>query len=71
MRNSISDFHALVLTVLKIKYDKPNPIKITYRKYKNFDSDSFLSDLFGQFSRGCEDYSTFEKLFIKNKDDLR
>ena len=64
MRNSISDFHALVLTVLNIKYVKPNPIKITYRKYKHFDSESFQSDLLGQFSQGCEDYSTFEKLFM-------
>ena len=33
MRNSISDFHAIVLSVLNINYVKPNPIKITYRKY--------------------------------------
>ena len=53
-----------LLTVLNIKYVKPNPIKITYRKYKHFDSESFQSDLLGQFSQGCEDYSTFEKLFM-------
>ena len=64
MRNSISDFHAIVLSVLNINYVKPNPIKITYRKYKDFNLESFQSDLLEQFLGGCDDYSTFEKIFI-------
>ena len=33
-----SDFLKLVLTVLKASITKSKPQKITYRKYKNFDS---------------------------------
>ena len=33
----VSDFHKLVLTVLKTSIAKSKPQKITYRGYKNFD----------------------------------
>ena len=34
----LSDFHKLVLIVLKTSIIKSKPQKITYRDYKNFDS---------------------------------
>ena len=37
----LSDFHKLVLTVLKTS----KPQKITYRDYKNFDSVRFIDEL--------------------------
>ena len=37
----LSDFHKLVLTVLKTSITKSKPQKITYRDYKNFDSVRF------------------------------
>ena len=37
----LSDFHKLVLTVLKTSITKGKPQKITYRDYKNFDSVRF------------------------------
>ena len=37
----LSDFYKLVLTVLKISTIKSKPQKITYRRYKNFDSVRF------------------------------
>ena len=33
----LSDFHKLVLSVLKVKQTKAKPKIITYRNYKNFD----------------------------------
>ena len=41
----LSDFHKLVLTVLKTSITKSKPQKITYRDYKNFDSVRFIDEL--------------------------
>ena len=41
----LSDFHKLVLTVLKTSITKNKPQKITYRDYKNFDSVRFNDEL--------------------------
>ena len=43
--NALSDFHQLVLTVLKTSFDKNKPCEILYRGYKNFNSESFHEDL--------------------------
>ena len=37
----LSDFHKLVLTVLKANISKSKPQKITYRDYKNYDTVRF------------------------------
>ena len=62
--NSLSDFHSLVTTVLNIKYVKPKPKQVTYRNYKNFVLENFQRDLVTVFSSGCNDYETFEKMFL-------
>ena len=41
----LSDFHKLVITVLKTSSDKNKPCKILSRDYKNFNSESFNEDL--------------------------
>ena len=41
----LSDFHKLVLTVLKTSITKSKPLKIAYRYYKNFDSVRFNDEL--------------------------
>ena len=41
----LSDFHKLVLTVLKTSMTKSKPQKITYRDYKYFDSVRFNDEL--------------------------
>ena len=41
----VSDFHKMILTVLKTSFPKSAPKKILYRDYKNFNSNSFISDL--------------------------
>ena len=63
-KNSLSDFHSLVATVLNIKYIKPKPKEVTYRNYKNFKLENFQRDLFTVFSSGCNDYETFKHMFL-------
>ena len=63
-RNSLSDFHSLVTTVLNIKYIKPKPKEVAYRNYKHFNLVNFQRDLLTVFSSGCFDYETFEKMFL-------
>ena len=38
----LSDFHRLIYTMLKIKYEKLSPNIIKYRDYKNFDKTQFF-----------------------------
>ena len=63
-KNSLSDFHSLVTTVLNIKYIKPKPKEVTYRNYKNFKLENFQRDLLSVFSSGCLNYETFENMFL-------
>ena len=41
----LSDFHKIVTICFKNTYERLRPINIEYKSYKNFDADSFLSDL--------------------------
>ena len=41
----LSDFHKMVVTVMKISYGKSRPKIIHYRNYKNFSNDIFRDSL--------------------------
>ena len=41
IERGISDFHKMVITVLKVFYKKQKPKIIRYRSYKNFDNQVF------------------------------
>ena len=45
IETGISDFHKLVVTVLKTFYKKQRPKIIHNRNYKNFENDNFREDL--------------------------
>ena len=45
METGLSDFHKLIVTVLKVKHEKVPPKIIQYRDYKNFDSTRFFEKL--------------------------
>ena len=63
----LSDFHKLVVTVIKAQYQKAKPKIITYRDYKKFDRDIFRNDLNLSFSKMLNtlfDYSHFENIFL-------
>ena len=41
----LSDHHHMIYTMLKSTFEKAEPIKLTYRDYKNFSFDRFKADL--------------------------
>ena len=45
VETGLSDFHHLVLTVLKTSYKKKPPKKVIYRHYKNYSKQTFLNNL--------------------------
>ena len=50
--------------MLKTTYDKLLPVKINYRKYKNFNRNSFLHDLQNMLYNYCiNDYNDFYQIF--------
>ena len=61
----LSDFHKLVLSVLKISFTKNEPKKLFYRDYKHFNASSFQNDLSLNFSSGkIDSCSTFTKSYL-------
>ena len=65
----LSDFHKLVVTVLKSTFPKSPPKIITYRSYKNFSNDLFRDDLNSLLSkenmtRDFTSLASFTKIFI-------
>ena len=49
METEISDFHKVVITVLKILYKKQKPKIIYYRNYKTFNANQFKEELNNKF----------------------
>ena len=68
LETGLSDFHKMVITILKLHYKKQKPKIIQYRKYKNFSNDSFKSDLNNEllnYNLKNIEYSTFHKICLK------
>ena len=62
----LSDFHKLVLTILKTNILKSKPREIHYRNYKKFDSLKFNVDLANVFSHEkIESCIRFDEVFMK------
>ena len=62
----LSDFHKMLLTVLKIFYKKQRTDIFRYRNYRNFDNELFMNDVEKSISRvHCHnqflDFETFKK----------
>ena len=45
VETGLSDFHKMVVTVLKTKFPKASPSTVYYRSYKNFDLGNFRCEL--------------------------
>ena len=66
MSTGLSDFHMLVVTVLKTCFSKKKPRELEYRNYKNFDSVLFNEDLKYMFSQDpVNSCDKFDKIFLK------
>ena len=67
MSSGLSDFHELVLTVMKTIFPKAKPNEIFYRNYKNFNETIFKDDLKRYLYANTEssrNFSKFQKIFL-------
>ena len=66
VETGLSDFHKMVVTVLKTTFPKQGPIVINYRNYKKYGENVFKSDLRQELQKidpSNLDYSSFETAF--------
>ena len=66
--SGISDFHKLIVTVMKTTFPKAKPVQIFFRDYKYFDTDIFKEDLIAcllENPHACSNYSEFQNLFLR------
>ena len=59
----LSDFHEMILTVLKTTMQRVSPKEIIYRDYKHFEPNNFRSD-WRKNLESINDYESFEKVFL-------
>ena len=65
IKTGLSDFHSLIVTVVKSSFFKRGPRKITYRDYKKFDPSKFKEDLRKELVKNssfCEKFETFNAM---------
>ena len=62
----LSDFHNMVVSVLKSEVPKGKPKKIFYRNYKNFDNSNFKAELRSEIELNqISDHNNFENVFLR------
>ena len=62
IETGLSDFHKMSLTAMKVFYKKQKPNIITYRSYKHFDNEAFLTDIQNHLSK--EPFQHLKEVFI-------
>ena len=68
IETGLSDFHKLIVTVLKVKHEKVSPKIIHYRDYKNFDTSKFSEKLQLKLSNldiSCLDFESLKICFME------
>ena len=62
----LSDFHNMVVSVLKSEIPKGKPREISYRNYKNFDNSNFKAELRSEIELNqISNYNNFENVFLR------
>ena len=61
----LSDFHKMIITVLKSSFIKLKARETYYRDYKNFSSNSFREELTLSLGRINKGFDSFEDIFMK------
>ena len=62
----MSDFHKMVITVMKTTFPKAKPRIIQYRCYKNFNLDDFRIELRATLEKEVViNYAKFEEIFLE------
>ena len=64
MRTELSDFHKMVVTVLKTAFLESKPRVITYRDYRSFNNDKFKTDLKNPWLEMCNLICCLKKSFL-------
>ena len=61
----LSDFHKMVITVLKQTFQRSSPNELVYRDYKNFDRLTFKRELEEKLNQQINEYKHFEQIFLE------
>ena len=61
----LSDFHKMVITVLKQTFQRYSPKELVYRDYKNFDRLTFKRELEEKLNQQINEYKHFEQIFLE------
>ena len=64
----LSDFHKMVVTVMRSTFPKAEPITIKYRDFSRYNKISFGNDLKRNLVNQPNDYDTFERIFLGSLD---
>ena len=68
INTGLSDFHKMILTVLRTTFPKVTPQTIKYRDYSSYNKTNFGFDLRKNLENQPGDYDTFEKIFLETLD---
>ena len=63
--NGLSDFHKMVVTVMKMSFKKHSSIERHYRDYRCFGRSKFKNNLNEKLSEGISNCDSFETTFIE------
>ena len=61
----LSDFHKMVISVLKHTFHRSAPKELVYRDYKNFDRVIFKRELEDKLNQQINEYKHFEQIFLE------
>ena len=65
LSTGLSDFHKMVISVLKHTFHRPAPKELVYRDSKNFDRVIFKSELEDKLNQQINEYKYFEQIFLE------
>ena len=65
MSTGLSDFHKMVVSVLKHTFHRSAPKELVYRDYKNFDRVIFKKELDEKLNQQINEYKHFEQIFLE------
>ena len=65
VETGLSDFHKMVVTVMKTTFPKAQPKIIYYRDYKHFDLVKFRTELREELRKSDHGYFQFEMIFLR------
>ena len=64
----LSDFHKMIITVMRTTFPKAEPRTIKYRNYSKYSKVAFGNDLGKRLEQQPTNYDTFEEIFLKTLD---